>query len=130
MIFGALEHHVLEQVGKAGSTRLFVLRADFVQDIDGHDRRLVVLVKNHRQAIGKLVCLDLELGDLGFPRVGACGLGGACHRTPREDNDQCPIQAKDASCHPFHAFDPSLNKAAMYMGKRPTDEISPCAPIE
>ena len=40
-----------------------------VPDVDCHDGRLVVFVKNDRQAVGKRVFFDLEHGDLGFPRL-------------------------------------------------------------
>ena len=47
----ALKHHVLEQVSEAGLARLFVLRADVVPDVNGDDRRRVILVQDHPQAI-------------------------------------------------------------------------------
>jgi hypothetical protein len=51
VVLRALEHQVLEQVGKAGAATHFVLRADVVPDVDRDDRRLVVLVNDHGEPV-------------------------------------------------------------------------------
>jgi hypothetical protein len=43
---------VFEQVRKTGTPGLFVLGADVIPDVDGHDRHVVVLVHDHVEAIG------------------------------------------------------------------------------
>ena len=53
VVLGPLEHQVFEQVGEPGLAGLFVLRADVVPDVDGHDRRLAVGVDDDGQAIGQ-----------------------------------------------------------------------------
>src|SRR3546814_14195531 len=45
-------HQVLEQVREAAAACRLVLAAHAVPDVDRHDRRLVVLVHDHRKAVG------------------------------------------------------------------------------
>ena len=52
---GALEHQVLEEVREARSTRLLVLRADVVPDVDRDNRTVVILVHDHIEAVGELL---------------------------------------------------------------------------
>ena len=52
-VLGALEHHVLEQVGEARLARLFVLGADVVPDVDRDDGGEVVLGDDQAQAVGE-----------------------------------------------------------------------------
>src|SRR3546814_9936943 len=49
----AVEHQVLEQVGEPGLARRLILRAHVVPDVHLHQRRRVVLVHHHSQAIGQ-----------------------------------------------------------------------------
>src|SRR5690606_889321 len=51
-ILGALEHHVLEEVSRAGITDRLVPRADAIDDHGGDDRRAVVLHEQDLQTIG------------------------------------------------------------------------------
>ena len=57
-IFGSLKHHVLEQVGKAGTSDFFVSRADIVIKRDGHTRNGVVFAQNYAKAVSKIKLLD------------------------------------------------------------------------
>ena len=53
IVFRALEHQVLEQMGKAGTALRLVLAAHVVPDVDRHDRRLAVGVHDHPQPVGQ-----------------------------------------------------------------------------
>src|SRR3546814_4723876 len=57
-----VEHQVFEQVREAAAPCRLVLAAHAVPDVDRHDRRLVVLVHDHRQAVGQgeLLVRDLD----------------------------------------------------------------------
>ena len=55
------EHHVLEQVGESASARRLVGGADVVPDVHRHLGQAVVLAQDHRQAVGQLVLLELDL---------------------------------------------------------------------
>ena len=57
-----LEHHVLEEMCKAGAARLLVLRTHVVPQLDLHDRRRLVLVQHHHHPVGEHEALILELG--------------------------------------------------------------------
>ena len=50
-MFAAVEHQMLEQVGEPRPPRFFIFRAHMVPNVDGHDRRLVVLVHEQRQSV-------------------------------------------------------------------------------
>ena len=50
-VLRALEHHVLEEVRKAGAALLLVLRADVVPHPEVHDRRGMILGEDHRQPV-------------------------------------------------------------------------------
>ena len=50
-IFAAAEHEVLEEVGEAGFTGLFVFGADVIPGVDSDDGSFVVLVNNDGEAI-------------------------------------------------------------------------------
>ena len=102
VVLRALEHHVLEEVGKAGSAGLFVLRADPVPEIDRDDRRLVVFVKQDRQAVGKGVFLDLEHGDLRFPWLDGRWLGRTQHRPPKSQDHHGQAGTVPAACRRSH----------------------------
>ena len=54
----ALEHHVLEEVGEAGPARLLVFRAHVIPDVHRDDRRRMVFVQDHLQAVGERVLLE------------------------------------------------------------------------
>ena len=53
VVTGALEHHVFEEVGKAGSAYFLILGADMVPDVDRHQRNRVVLVEYDIEAVGE-----------------------------------------------------------------------------
>src|SRR5207249_701885 len=61
-VFRALEHHVLEEVRKAGAPFLLVFRANVVPDRHVHDRRRMVLRENHPQPIWQGQDLILQFG--------------------------------------------------------------------
>ena len=67
-VLAAVEHQVLEQVREAGLARRLVRRPDVVPDVDGDDRRLVVLVDDQPQAVVEDV---LRVGDV--DRLLCCG---------------------------------------------------------
>ena len=98
----ALEHHVLEEVGKAGSARLLVLRADPVPEVDRDDGRLVVLVEHDRQPVGKGVFLDLEHGDLRLPWFDGRWLGRTQHRPPKAQDHHGQAGTVPAACRRSH----------------------------
>src|SRR3546814_7596587 len=54
---------MLEQMRETGLSRLFVLGADVIPHVDGHDRRLVILVDHHPQAVveGKALVGDIDI---------------------------------------------------------------------
>jgi hypothetical protein len=53
VVFRPVEHQVLEQVREARAARGLVLAAHVVPDVHRHDRRLVVGVHDHAQAVGQ-----------------------------------------------------------------------------
>ena len=53
VVLAPVEHQVLEEVGEAGASGLLVLGAHVVPDVHRHDRRLVVLVDDQREAVGE-----------------------------------------------------------------------------
>ena len=76
-----VEHQMFEKVGEAGFAGLFVLGADVVPDVDGHDRGFPVFVDNQRQTVREDELLegyiDLNLaGRLGKCRGGEQGAEG------------------------------------------------------
>ena len=52
VVLGALEHQVLEKVGEAGASNLFVLGAHVIPDVDCHQGYGMVLMKNDIEAVG------------------------------------------------------------------------------
>src|SRR5256885_1059094 len=74
---GREEEQVLEQVRKAAPPRHLVGGADVVPDVDGHLGQAVVLAEDHRQAVGELVLLELDLG-----------IAGARGRSRQRENDE------------------------------------------
>jgi hypothetical protein len=56
----AHEHQVLEQVREAGPPRHLVLRADVVPEIDSHERAGSIRVKDHLEAVGQRVAVELD----------------------------------------------------------------------
>ena len=63
-VLAAVEHQVLEQVGEAAAPRALVLGAHVVPDVDGRDRRLVVLVDQERESVGQDVALVRDVDRL------------------------------------------------------------------
>src|SRR5690606_23106992 len=55
---GALEEHVLEEVGEARAPRALVRRADVVPEVDGDDGRGVVLGEDDIEPVGERVPVD------------------------------------------------------------------------
>ncbi len=75
-ILGALEHQVLEQMGKTGLTFGLVLRADPVPHADEHGRNGMIGVHQDGQAIVQPKHLVGNI-DLGCDLVAALSCGGA-----------------------------------------------------
>ena len=88
VVLAPVEHQVLEQVGEAGPAGALVLRADVIPDVDRDDRRLVVLVDEHGQAVRQHEPL---VGDVDG------GLGGEWRGEEREEGDGGPKAAHDGS---------------------------------
>ena len=79
-VLGALEHHVLEEVGEAGAAGALVERADVVPEVDGDEGEAMVFVGEDDEAVGQGELFVFEFGDLerlgGGQSVG--GVGGGC----------------------------------------------------
>ena len=73
-VLAAVEHQVLEQVREAGLADLLVTRADVVPDVDGDDRRLVVLVDDQAQSVVEHVLRVGYVDDVGRRGSGVGGL--------------------------------------------------------
>src|SRR3546814_17721049 len=79
-----VEHQVFEQVREAAAPCRLVLAAHAVPDVDRHDRRLVVLVHDHRQPVGQGELLVRDLDRCG----GLAGVGehkARCKAAPEGD---------------------------------------------
>src|ERR1035438_477659 len=50
-----LQHHVLEEMCKAGASGPLIGRTDMVPDVDRHDGQFVILMLDYLQSIPKLV---------------------------------------------------------------------------
>ncbi len=63
-VLRALEHHVLKEVGEAGTARVFAVRADVVGHINMHQRVGAVLVEHHGQTVvqHELLVRDSDFG--------------------------------------------------------------------
>ncbi len=77
VVLGAVEHEVLEQMRETVAAFGLVLGTDVVPDVDRNQRRLVILVNDHRQAIGQLELLErhIDRRQAGGDRLGI-GLAG------------------------------------------------------
>jgi hypothetical protein len=53
VVFGSLEHQVLEQMRETGATAPLVLRSDVVPQVDGYDRHPAILVDDDVEAVGE-----------------------------------------------------------------------------
>ena len=70
VVRGALEHHVLQQMGHAGFAVAFLPRADHVGDVDGDGGLGIIGEEQHLEAVGEAI-----LGDA-FDRGDLCWSGG------------------------------------------------------
>src|SRR5713226_3279980 len=52
------KEHVLEEMREAGAAAALILRADVIPEVDGHQRRGVILVENHPQAVWQAIVFD------------------------------------------------------------------------
>ena len=57
-VFGALEHHVLEEVRESAAAVRFEAKTDLIIDADGDEGRGTVRRGNHAQAVGERGVLD------------------------------------------------------------------------
>ena len=71
-VLGALEHHVLEQVGEAGAALALVARAGVVGDGDRVQRSVVILGDDDAQAVGQARIGEFQWRDFGW----FCGARG------------------------------------------------------
>ena len=60
-VLAAVEHEVLEKVGKAALAGLLVFRADVIPHVDRHDRRFAILVHDDRQTIWQYELLEWDV---------------------------------------------------------------------
>ena len=60
-MLGTFEHHMFEEMRKAGAARGFVHRADVIPEIDGNERKAMVLGKDDFKPIRELVALKFDL---------------------------------------------------------------------
>ena len=72
-MLGALEHHVLEEVGEAGASGALVDRPDVVPEVDGDEGEAMVFVGEDDEAVGQFVLFVLirDLQGLAAGRVSA-----------------------------------------------------------
>ena len=66
------EHHVLEQMRKARSRRLFVRGADVIPEVHRNDRQALIRRKNHFETVVEMVLGERDRrrrGDVGFRRI-------------------------------------------------------------
>ena len=68
-VLRAGEEHVLEQMREAGAAGAFVLRADVIPEVDGHQRRGVVLVEDDAEAVGEFVVGERKHGRRLLPQT-------------------------------------------------------------
>ena len=64
IVLRTLEHHVFEEVGKAGPARPLVLGTDVIPDVDADDRRGVVFMQDDIQTVGKREFLEFQFRNL------------------------------------------------------------------
>ncbi len=78
-VFGALKHHVLEEMGEAGAASALVEGADVIPEVDGDERQAVVLMHQDDETVRHHEPFVLELGNLERlgrgERVGSTGDG-------------------------------------------------------
>ncbi len=65
-VLRALKHHVLEQVGEAGSPRIFVRGTDVVPQVDRDERQPVIFGQDHFEAVRQRVFLELDRWNVGL----------------------------------------------------------------
>src|ERR1700684_822261 len=77
-MLAAAEHQVLEKMRETGFPRLLVFRAHVVPHVHRHDRRLVVLVDDHRQPVveHKLGIRNIRNREIHFASSGSGGASG------------------------------------------------------
>jgi hypothetical protein len=80
VMFGTLEHQVLEQVRKAGPSWTLVLGSDVVPEVHGNDGDVVVLMDDDVEAVGQRVFgeRDFEEGHFGIVWQTAGGAHREC----------------------------------------------------
>ena len=110
VVLGALEHHVLEQVGEPGAARPLVLRTHVVPDVDRHHGDGVVLVQDHVQAVGQGVVLELQLRQV----VRRCGGAGQQHTQRQRAEPSSPVHVSP----PVRVVPIILGRASIYGPRR------------
>ena len=103
-VLGALEHHVLEEMGEAGAAGALVEGADVIPEVDGDEREAMVFVHVDDETVGHGVGFVLELGDLeGLGcREGVGGVGDRCEGETEEERRGRGAFYEKVQC--FHYF--------------------------
>ena len=70
-VLRALEHHVLEEVRESGPSRLLVLRADVIPELDVHDRGRMIFRQHDVMPVGQRRDLDTAAAADERPHRGA-----------------------------------------------------------
>ena len=95
---GALEHHVLEEVGEAGAAGLLVARADVVPEVHGDDGRGAVGAQQDPEAVVEDVLADRVRGGRGgHARHRAAGREQVGMRAIRAHAPKRPVCARRSS---------------------------------
>src|SRR5208282_438415 len=97
-VLGALEHHVLEQMGETGASRGLVRGADVIPNVYSHQRQAVIFRENHFEAVIELIALELQLGNFQRGEFG----GGSLRLEWSEGNQQGNGDAGKKADDGFH----------------------------
>ncbi len=103
-VFGAFEHHVLEEMGEAGAAGSLVERADVIPEVNGYEREAVVFVHEDDETVGHDVLFVLQLRD--FERLrwwqSIGGVGKGCEGETEEERRGRGAFGEEVQC--FHYF--------------------------
>jgi hypothetical protein len=103
-MLGALEHHVLEEVGEAGAAGALIERPDVIPEIDGDEREAVVHMHEDDEAVGHGELFVFDFGNFeglgGWKSVGSVGDGHKGEAERKRDGERAFTE--DQWC--FHLF--------------------------
>jgi hypothetical protein len=80
VFLGPAEHQMLAQMRESGLAGLFVARPNLVKDVEGRDRRLMILQHQHLEPVGQRLGFDV-IGNTGAGSARECDRNGDCERT-------------------------------------------------